>query len=143
MKIIALRGGENTGKSHVINIVYQFLLSEEWSQVQGHFRELGNPIYNDMIDILSKENILLGIIGAGDYQIGDMGLKNLIGELENKGCQIIICACRNNPKIEKTVYNYPDHNWIDKTLSNGRYNDRIVNGIDAQTIVSIVNKLVI
>ena len=47
MKLIALRGKENTGKSHVINITYQFLLSDGWVQVPGNYRELGNKIHND------------------------------------------------------------------------------------------------
>jgi len=138
MKIIALRGAENTGKSHVINIVYQFLLMGGWSQIPGNFRILGNKIFEDVIDILQKEKILIGIIGAGDYQIGNMGLKNLIDELKNKGCQIIICSCRNNPKIEKAVTLNHDYIWVDKTLSTGRDNDRIVNGIDAEHIINLV-----
>ena len=136
MKLIALRGKENTGKSHVINIAYQFLLNEGWIQVPGNFRVLGNPIYDDIIDILEKDNALIGIIGAGDYQIGLMGLKNLIKELEDKNCDIVLCACRTNPKIEIAVTNFPNHTWIDKTISTGRDIDRIANNIDLRKIMN-------
>ena len=138
MRIIALRGKENSGKSHVINITYQLLLSSGWTQVAGNFRILGNPKYEDIIDILEKDNVLIGIIGAGDYQIGEISLKKLIRELEDKNCDIVVCACRTNPKIEKAITNYDNHNWIDKTISNGNANDRIVNNIDA---IKIINQI--
>lgn len=138
MKIIALRGVENTGKSHVINIVYQFMLKDRWIQLPGHFRELGNSIYEDVIDILVKDEKLVGIIGAGDYQIGNIGLSKLLKELEIKGCDVVICSCRTNPKIEAAVLKYPNSLWINKTLSTGRNNDRIVNGIDAVGLFNLI-----
>lgn len=135
MKVIALRGDKNTGKSHTINIVYQFLLKDKWLQVQGHFRVLGNPTYEDIIDILEKDGILLGIIGMGDYIRTDGSLAKLIKELELKGCHIVICSCRNNPKIEIAVSQYQNHFFIDKTPSTGENNNRIVNGFDAERIL--------
>jgi hypothetical protein len=57
MKVITLRGAENTGKSHVINMVYSFLLRDGYTQVPGNFRELGNPKFEDIIDILTKDDV--------------------------------------------------------------------------------------
>jgi len=138
MKVIALRGDVSTGKSHVINIVYQFLLQDGWVQVPTHFRILGNPAYEDIIDILQKGAQTIGVIGAGDYQIGAIALSKLLKELELKGCDIAVCACRTNPKIEAAVNNYANHFWHDKTTSTGRENDRIVNGIDATALFNLV-----
>lgn len=138
MKIIALKGKENSGKSHVINIIYQFLLNNNYVQTVGNFRILGNPIYDDIIDILEKNDIRIGIIGTGDYQIGKLGLKNLLKELEQKKCDFIVCACRENPKIEKAVTSYLDHIWIDKTPSNDRSYDRISNNLDANKIITLL-----
>jgi hypothetical protein len=138
MNVIALRGNVDTGKSHVINIVYQFALKSGWKQVPGHFRILGNPKFEDIIDILSKDDRLLGFIGAGDYQIGDIGVGNLLKELYNKGCDVVVCSCRTNHKIEKAISNYTNHTWVQKTLSTGKENDRIVNGIDAKTIFNLI-----
>lgn len=138
MKVVALRGAENTGKSHVINIVYQFLLKDKWIQVPGHFRILGNPKYEDIIDILTKNNTLIGFIGTGDYQIGDLGLSKLLKELETKGCDVVICSCRTNPKIEAAVLKYQNHLWVDKTVSSSEENNRIVNSIDAEIIYNLI-----
>lgn len=56
MKVIALVGNENTGKSHTINVVYSFLLRYGYTQIPGYFRELGNPKYEDLLDILSDSD---------------------------------------------------------------------------------------
>ena len=57
MKVIALVGNENTGKLHTINVVYSFLLRDAYGQIPGHFRNLGDPAYEDFFDILTKENL--------------------------------------------------------------------------------------
>jgi hypothetical protein len=140
MKVIALRGVENSGKSHVINIVYHYLLKEMWTQVPGYFRILGNPKFEDILDILTKDGILVGIIGAGDYQKGRLGLANLIALHQTNGCDVVICACRKNHKIEACVLKYSNHIWIDKTLSPTDSYHRIANSIDAQRIYREVVK---
>jgi hypothetical protein len=138
MKVIALRGEKDTGKSHTINVVYHFLLRDNWVQVPGHFRLLGNPDFEDFLDILSKDSLVIGIIGMGDYIIGPGSVKNLLKELENKGCHVAICACRTSPKIEAAVNGYPEHVWVEKTLSAGIENNRIVNVANA---IQIINNL--
>ena len=139
MKVIALVGAENTGKSHAINMVYSFLLRDGYVQVPGHFRTLGNPVFEDFIDIIEKNGKKVGFVGMGDYVIGaGQSLKSLLDELLSKGCDVAICGCRNNPKIVAAVTAYPSHILVPKTLSSGRDNDRIVNVIDAVTIVSHV-----
>lgn len=138
MKIIALKGKENSGKSHVINNVYHLALRDNWNQIPGNFRILGNPKFEDIIDILTKDGMLLGFIGAGDYQIGDIGLGNLLKELENKACDVVVCSCRTNPKIEAAILKYQNHVWVDKTVSMGEENNRIVNAIDAEKIYDLI-----
>ncbi|MFD2240391.1 hypothetical protein ACFSMX_05015 [Flectobacillus roseus] len=101
---------------------------------------MGNPVYEDCIDILEKEQLKIGIIGLGDYIRGkETSLKNLLKEAQHKGCNIAICACRyNSPKtaILEAVKAYPDHLLVHKTLSTGRANDRIVNVADATSLLS-------
>ena len=100
MKVIALSGAENTGKSHTINVVYNFLLRDGYIQLPGHFRVLGNPIFEDIIDIITKKKVLVGFVGMGDYQRGQgASLKSLLEELKNKGCHVAICACREITNI--------------------------------------------
>jgi hypothetical protein len=137
MKIIALRGDKDTGKSHAINIAYSFLLKDGYTQLPGHFREIGNPDYEDIIDILIRDRLKVGFVGMGDYVIGQgRSLKSLLQELADKECDVIICSCRNDPKIESAVTAYPNHFFVDKTISVGDFNNRIVNAIDAEKIIT-------
>lgn len=138
MKVIALRGPQNTGKSHTLNIVYQLLLRDRYVQVPGHFRVLGNPVFEDFIDILEKDGQWVGLVGMGDYQRGSGSLRNLLGELQNKGCKLSLCCCRDNPKIERAVTNYPNHLFVNKTPSAGPDNDRIVNAFDADAMFTLI-----
>ena len=138
MKVIALRGTANTGKSHTINVVYGFLLKDGYEQVPGHFRILGNPVFNDIMDMLTKNDVKVGIVGMGDYQRGEGSLTRLLNEIENKGCEIVICACRDIPGIEKAVTQYENHIFIDKTISSGSDNHRIVNSVDALRIIQAI-----
>ena len=138
MKVIALRGSENTGKSHTINIVYSLLLNDGWIQVPGHFRILGNPKFEDMFDILTKDDIMLGIIGMGDYQKGTGSLKVIIDEMISHRCTVVICACRNRPAIENAVSRFPFHHFVNKTPSTGIANHRIVNTIDAEQLITLI-----
>jgi len=138
MKVIALKGPVDSGKSHTINIVYQFLLRDGYKQVPGHFEILGNPKFEDVFDVLEKGGKRVGICGMGDYAIGGGSLKNLLDRLEKLGCYVSICGCQDKPRIERAVSAYVDHVFVKKTASSGRENDRIVNGIDAEVIFKLV-----
>ncbi|MGU3376132.1 hypothetical protein [Chryseobacterium sp. M5A1_1a] len=137
MKVIALSGAADTGKSHTINIIYTFLLRDGYLQVPGNFRVLGNPSIEDFIDILERDGKKVGFIGMGDYIIGEgKSLKSLLEELESKGCDTALCAARDLPRILAAVQAYPHHIIINKTLSTGDENNRIVNTNDAVVMIS-------
>ena len=137
MKVIALRGAQNTGKSHTINIVYQLILQAGYTQVPGVFRILGNPKQEDVFDVFIRGDVRVGIIGMGDYVKGLGSLKALLQEMVHHGCEVVVCSCQSNPKIENAVVQY-SHQWVDKTLSTGIGNERIVNGIDAARCFSFI-----
>lgn len=138
MEVIALRGAMNTGKSLTINIVYNFLLSGPWIQVPGFFRILGNPKYNDVFDILIKDDSKLGILGMGDYQRTSNSLASLLKEQETNDCDIVICACRANLNIEKAVSHYANHVFVDKTIAVDLSNYLAVNQMDADKIIRLI-----
>ncbi len=136
MKVIALVGEENTGKSHTINLVYNFLIRDGYTQVEGNFRNLGNPVFEDFIDIIEKNGIKVGFVGMGDYITGEgRGLKSLLSELQTKRCDVAICASRTNPKMLMAVKVY-SHDIVEKTLSTGIANHRIVNVLDALEMIT-------
>lgn len=139
MKVIALRGGVDTGKSHTINIVYSFLLRDGFKQDSTpYYRDLGDPIYKDFIDVLARGELRIGIVGMGDYVIGRESLANLIKELSAEQCSVVICACRDTPKIVDAVAQYPNHFFVDKTPSTGKHNHRIVNVQDAERMIQLI-----
>lgn len=139
MRVIALRGPENSGKSHVINIVYHFLIADGYTQLPGYFRVLGNPDFEDIIDILVQDDFKIGFVGMGDYQRGEGSLKNLLGELDKAGCNIAICACRNIAAIEKALTQYGSPDFIDKTPASDQSQYRIVNVADAMKILELIS----
>lgn len=137
MKVIALSGAVDTGKSHTINIAYAFLLRDGYVQVPGNFRVLGNSNNKDFTDILEKEGKKVGFVGMGDYVNGaGKSLKNLLKEFELKDCDTALCAARDNPKILAAVQAYSHHIIIEKTLSTGEENHRIVNTNDAIVMIN-------
>lgn len=139
MRVIALVGAENTGKSHTINLVYAFLLREGFVQIPGHFRVLGNPRFEDFIDILEKDGKRIGFVGMGDYIIGEgKSLKSLLDELMQNQCHLGVCACRDNPKILSAVLSYSSHLIFQKTNSTSEENNRIVNVRDAIRIIESI-----
>lgn len=135
MKVIALLGDENTGKSHTINVVYSFLLRDKYQQVPGVFSVLGDPKNEDIIDILIREETKVGIIGMGDL-VGE--LKRCLLHLEQLGCDTVVCACRRKTNLEKVIINYQNHQFIKKTLSLGKSSNRIINAMDAETIIAAI-----
>jgi len=90
MKVIALKGKSNVGKSETVNIVYQFLLSEGFQQMPGIFSVCGNPAMRDFIDVLEKDGVKVGIVSQGDYV---RELKKHLHLFKTSECVIAICAC--------------------------------------------------
>ncbi|THU36106.1 hypothetical protein FAM09_22240 [Niastella caeni] len=138
MKVVALLGNQNTGKSHAINVAYFFLLNNGFTQVPGHFRILGNPDFEDVFDILENGGKKVGIIGMGDYEKGRDSLKSLLNEMKTLGCTSVICSCQTRPNIEAAVRAYSPHVFVPKTPSAGPEMHRIVNVIDANTLIGHV-----
>jgi len=138
MKVIALKGKANIGKTTTLNIVYQFLLEDGYTQVSGNFRELGNPKMKDFIDILEKDDIKIGIVSMGDYslKIGS-SVRCFLQELDDKGCSVSICASRTD-KIGtiNAVKRYTNHHFIDKRILSTLSEERILNYNDVKDIIS-------
>jgi hypothetical protein len=131
MKVIALLGIENTGKSHTINLVYSLLLVKGYNQVSGYFENLGDPKFEDFFDVLIKEDIKVGFVAMGDYERGKSKLSNYIAKLEHLSCDFVICACRDKDGIKNEVKKFETHVFISKIISKGAEENRIINVKDA------------
>lgn len=143
MKVIALRGDENRGKSETLNIVYQMMLLFGYQQVPGHFNDLGNLAQKDFIDILEKKGVKVGIVTLGDYdddKKGPWSVSTYLDYLENHGCDKAICAFRHQkmPLTLAKINSYPNKEIIPKRIATSLAERRILNGEDAERIYRLI-----
>lgn len=59
MNVIALEGTSSVGKTSTINVVYQLLLQNGYTQVLGCFEDLAN---NDFLDVMTNGNQTIGVV---------------------------------------------------------------------------------
>lgn len=86
--IIANYGDENLGKTSSVKLVY-----EKLRKVAEKEEILYTPeqLNGDICVVLTINNVLVGISSQGDPWSAQ---KALLNELDGKGCQIILSACR-------------------------------------------------
>jgi hypothetical protein len=134
MEIIALIGIKGSGKTQTLNILYQFLLYTGWTQVPGHFRDLGN---DDFIDVLTNGQKLLGIVTQGDYS---RKVPLYLGTLHSAGCYKSVCACTSGKVgVAKAIRAYTAHTFVPKSLAITPPSDvRTVSYTDARTLLALI-----
>lgn len=136
MKIIALGGDTDSGKTTTLNIVYLLFLQSGYAPIQDAFKDLEN---NDFSDVLEYSGRRIGIVTQGDYAIGAQSVKNHLSYLQSFECDIAICACTSGKeKIIRAVESYPDHRFLSKVKSEYKALERIENLRDATKIVNLV-----
>lgn len=134
MKVLALSGDTSVGKTSTLNIVYQLLLNSGYNQVPGHFLDLAN---RDFLDVLQKGEEIVGIVTQGDYVIGLHSVKSHLQKLKNIGCVKTICACTTrNPKIKINIQAYSLHIFINKTQEPKMALQRIADNAIANQIIA-------
>ncbi len=89
MKIIAIRGTANVGKSTTIREVYSILIEQhEYNVINADF--LQNI---DIRVVIEKNGVKVGIESQGDP---NSRLEESLNEFERIGCEIIVCATRTS-----------------------------------------------
>lgn len=130
MKIIALKGERDSGKTTTLNIVYQFMLDNDYIQIPNSFKQIGGDL-SDFRDVLIKDSIKVGILTPGDE--GPLS-KIKLEELKNEGCHIVIIGWRNNVQLWKTANN--NHTIIvNKSPKKPKRLQRIYNHRDAKLVL--------
>ena len=140
MEIITLTGINSCGKSLTLNIVYQYLLFFDYTQVPGHYRSLGNAKNYDFTDILENEGKRIGIATMGDFEHTHTGdtVQDLITYLQANGCHKAICACNKGLNKAISFINTYNNTFIEKTLAINATDERIINGQDAEQIYQLI-----
>ena len=139
MKVIALRGKPNCGKTRTLRKVHELMLQKGFKQVPEMYKDLGN---DDFLDILEFNGRRIGIVSQGDYvkdhQLA-FSVKSLLRWLCEQGCEIAVCACTTGEtkgRIQAAINAYPGHVYIDKQVASSPNNYAEVNTQDAQIILS-------
>ena len=139
MIVLALEGQPSCGKSETLNIVYQFLLNDGYTQLPNKYSNLGNLKMRDFTDILVKGNKKIGIVTQGDYVTTPNSIKNHLSKLFQENCTIAICACTTkNPKAKLQVMHYPQSTFFPKQPTNISSLQRVENNMIAQRIFNSI-----
>lgn len=123
MKVIALRGEPNCGKTEALRIVHNKMLDKGFTQVFNKYKDLGNT---DFLDILEFNGNVIGIVSQGDYahSAGEaVSVKRHLEMLKQEGVDIAICACSTGAakeKIKKAIDDYQGQ-YIDKKKAESDY----------------------
>lgn len=143
MDIIALSGPANCGKSNTLNIAYQLLLNEGYTQVEGQFGRpdnynfIGEDFYgnNDFFDILIKDGKRIGITTGEE---SESALETRLIHFKSRACTKAICACTNTDKYLSTIKSYTHYKLINKTPQANDALKRITDGTFAREVVAAV-----
>ncbi|WP_270527601.1 hypothetical protein [Phocaeicola plebeius] len=117
MKIIALEGPSNCGKTETLHIVYNSLLQNGYQPIPNAFEDLFN---NDFLDVVEKSGKIIGIVTQGDYAIGKCSVKKHLERLTKFNCDTIICACilgDTKHKIKDAIMTYKPYHFLTKSKS--------------------------
>lgn len=146
MKVIALRGERDSGKTQTLIKVYEMMKSQGFQSLSGMYKDLGN---HDFRDVLERNGRRIGIVSQGDYARNDsngaISVKNLLKDLEEDGgCDIAVCACQTGDgkiRIQNAINSYQGQ-YIDKQKSVSKLNQDKENEQFAKQIFSELLKLI-
>lgn len=102
MKIIALKGEENSGKTTTLKKVYELLMKAGGEQEPDCIKNLeGNP--EDIRDVINFAGKKIGIVTQGDYyKEEENSIKKHLKWLDKDNkCDIVICAWRGMTPTSK------------------------------------------
>jgi len=118
MKVIALKGEKDSGKSTTLKEVYKILKAAGGEKKSDCYKDLEGKS-KDLRDVINFAGKKIGIVTQGDYGQGEekkykneinleartsLSVRDHLVILEGKGCDIAICACTiNKENIEKDI----------------------------------------
>lgn len=132
MRIIALTGRSNCGKTTTLNMVYLEVLTH--GGISTDKRTLGGDP-NDFSDIVLYNNQRIAFFTMGDYS---GYVVNAISDNNNRGVDLLICACNSRfvrPFAEITKY---PHHILNKTVASPTSDELNSNTHDANLIFGLI-----
>lgn len=118
MKIIALQGRGNSGKTTTIKMLPDILIANGFKQIRNKRKNYGA----DFLDFYDDGNKKIGITSSGDtFDLVNKRLNDLITE----NCDVCICdyrtADRKPPRTIAATKNFPSYKteFVAKSYANG------------------------
>jgi len=137
MKIIALHGASNVGKSTCLNIVFESL-----APIAASFSPkvvLGDPVHRDFESVITfHSGVTLAFFTMGDYSVY---LTEAINKYEAIGVDVLIVALNDRfVKPRTLISSFPDHHFVLKSrLSSGTEKDIALDNLKtSQAIISLL-----
>ncbi len=111
MKIIMLKGPNDSGKTSTLHLVYNKLTSNKDVKHIENKKITSNPPnkIEDFACILEYDNKKVAIFTMGDYVKGKNGIWNVINDYTNKSVDVLIIANSNKPIPENSIR---QHNYV-------------------------------
>lgn len=135
MKIIALKGKGDSGKSTTIKMLPNILVANGYKQVPNKYQKHGG----DFLDIYDNGIKKVGITSSGDtFDLVNKRLADLVGEK----CDVCICACRTFDRIPPgtiaATKNFPGYTneYVNKTYASNASGELKANQYDANVLYS-------
>ncbi len=142
MKLIILTGASDKGKSQTLNLTFNALINFGYTRFQNHFRTLGDPIQNDFIDIVERNNYRIGFATMGDYEVNLKHPQDTVQELftylQNQQCDCIVLACNSNLSTALTFLQAHNPIVIHKQTDANATMQPLLNAIDAEIIYKLM-----
>lgn len=135
MKIVALKGKGDSGKTTTINMLPNILIANGYKQVPNKYQKHGG----DFLDIYDNGKKKVGITSSGDtFDLVNDRLSDLVTEK----CDVCICACRTAdrkpPGTIAATKNFPGYTteYVNKTYAPNPSGELKANQNDANVLFS-------
>lgn len=141
MKVIALKGEKDSGKSTTLKEVYKILKAAGGTTENYNCDDWLERTFKEFRDVIHFADKKIGIVlkGHGDV-VTENSLINQLIILKNQGCDIAICACTTGKNIEATIINnFPENKFIDKKKSKDESLQQIENTHKARCIIDLLS----
>lgn len=164
MKVIALKGEKDSGKSTTLKEVYKILKAASGEKKSDCYKDLEGKS-KDLRDVINFAGKKIGIVTQGDY--GDeiekeykdvspielanrpaLSVRHHLDILMKEGCDIAICAYRPDlPETEKFLEEYPNpiylflQNKSEAEISDNELTEKATP--KAEEIVEFLKKLIL
>lgn len=134
MKIIALRGGNSSGKSTTLNLVYDELVNKLGAQIQTPKTVIGDPKFNDFECVVTYLSQTIAFYTMGDYSKLTI---NAIMKYSPTADMMILATNDRFVLPMRTILTFPNF-VLHKTIATPKTPSNIItkNQLDCNTIIS-------